>query len=65
MAEPRSLTAFALNCSLKASGAGDPSPTDKMIADLLAALARHGVTGHPRESGDPYTSCFRFPLPRK
>ena len=39
------LTAFALNCTLRATGAGKPSSTEKMIADLLAALAPHGVAG--------------------
>lgn len=43
MAAP--LTAFALNCSLKASSAEESSSTDKMLADLLAALEPHGVTG--------------------
>ncbi|MBZ9978083.1 flavodoxin family protein [Mesorhizobium sp. BR-1-1-10] len=40
-----SLTAFALNCSLKASGDKEKSSTDKIIADLLAALKPHGVEG--------------------
>ena len=39
------LTAFALNCSLKSSSDSEPSSTDKLIADLLAALRPHGVTG--------------------
>lgn len=39
------LTAFALNCSLKPSSAAETSSTDKMLADLLAAFAPHGVTG--------------------
>lgn len=39
------LTAFALNCSLKASSAAETSSTDKMLADLLDAFAPHGVTG--------------------
>ncbi len=39
------LTAFALNCSLKRSSAGEPSSTDKMLGDLLAALKPHGVSG--------------------
>lgn len=42
MAAP--LTAFALNCSLKASSAEESSSTDKMLADLLAALEPLGVT---------------------
>lgn len=37
------LTAIALNCTLK-SGGGDPSSTDRMIGEVLAALAGHGVT---------------------
>jgi multimeric flavodoxin WrbA len=40
-----SLTAFALNCSLKPSSADESSSTDKMLADLLDAFAPHGVTG--------------------
>ena len=39
------LTAFALNCSLKASGDKEKSSTDKIIPDLLSALKPHGVTG--------------------
>lgn len=35
------LTAFALNCSLKSST--EPSSTDKLISEVLAALAEHGV----------------------
>ena len=42
---PQSLTAFAINCSLKASTDDEASSTDRMIADLFAALARHGVSG--------------------
>ncbi len=38
-----SLTAIALNCTLK-SGGGDPSSTDRMIGEVLAALAKHDVT---------------------
>ena len=40
---PDKLTAFALNCSLKASSASEPSSTDRMIGDLFAALEKHGV----------------------
>jgi multimeric flavodoxin WrbA len=40
-----SLTAFAINCSLKASGDKEQSSTDKLIADLLTALQPRGVTG--------------------
>lgn len=43
MAAP--LTAFALNCSLKASNADESSSTDKMLADLLDAFEPHGVSG--------------------
>lgn len=37
-----SLSAFALNCSLKAST--EASSTDKLIGEVLAALADHGVS---------------------
>jgi multimeric flavodoxin WrbA len=37
-----SLTAFAVNCSLKDSG--EDSSTDKLIGEVLDALATHGVT---------------------
>jgi len=46
------LTAFALNCSLKRSDASETSSTDKMIADLFAALAPHGVTGTVERAAD-------------
>ncbi len=39
------LKAFALNCSLKPSSKEKQSSTDRMLADLLAALAEHGVSG--------------------
>ncbi|ESY78152.1 multimeric flavodoxin WrbA [Mesorhizobium sp. LNHC221B00] len=39
------LTAFALNCSLKASADKEKSSTDRLLADLLAALVPHGVKG--------------------
>ncbi|MBZ9799188.1 flavodoxin family protein [Mesorhizobium sp. ES1-4] len=39
------LTAFAMNCSLKASDDKEKSSTDKIIADLFAALKTHGVKG--------------------
>ncbi|MCA0048146.1 NAD(P)H-dependent oxidoreductase [Mesorhizobium sp. B283B1A] len=39
------LTAFALNCSLKASDDKEKSSTDRLLADLLAALVPHGVKG--------------------
>lgn len=40
---PDKLRAFALNCSLKASSAGEQSSTDRMLGDLFAALEKHGV----------------------
>ena len=40
-----SLTAFAINCTLKTPKADEPSSTDKLIADLMAALQTHGVKG--------------------
>ena len=46
------LTAFALNCSLKSSSDEEESSTDKMIADLLAALARYEVTGEVLRAAD-------------
>ena len=46
------LTAFALNCSLKSSSDEEKSSTDKMIADLLAALARYEVTGEVVRAAD-------------
>jgi hypothetical protein len=36
------LTAFALNCSLRSST--EASSTDKLIEEVLAALAEHGVS---------------------
>jgi multimeric flavodoxin WrbA len=45
MASQNPLGAFALNCSLKDSRASEKSSTDKMIADLFAALEPHGVVG--------------------
>lgn len=38
-----SLKAIALNCTLKRGDA--PSSTDKLLDEVLAALAEHGVTG--------------------
>jgi multimeric flavodoxin WrbA len=38
------LTAFALNCSLKASDADEKSSTDRLLSDLIAALGKHAVT---------------------
>jgi multimeric flavodoxin WrbA len=39
---PVTLTAFALNCSLKSST--DASSTDKLLGEVLAALNAHGVS---------------------
>ncbi|MCA0010751.1 NAD(P)H-dependent oxidoreductase [Mesorhizobium sp. B292B1B] len=39
------LTAFALNCTLKASDDAERSSTDRLLADLLAAMVPHGVRG--------------------
>ncbi|MCR4264700.1 flavodoxin family protein [Nitratireductor sp. ZSWI3] len=41
----QALTAFALNCSLKSAADEETSSTDKMLGDLLAALAEFGVDG--------------------
>ncbi len=46
------LRAFALNCSLKRSGAEERSSTDKMIDDLFAALAPYGVSGDRERAAD-------------
>lgn len=46
------LTAFALNCSLKPASADEPSSTDRMIADLFAALSEHGVEGEVVRAAD-------------
>jgi len=43
MTEPPPLRALALTCSLKPSP--EPSSTDKLAGQLLAALAKNGVTG--------------------
>ncbi|TPK68984.1 NAD(P)H-dependent oxidoreductase [Mesorhizobium sp. B2-3-3] len=40
-----SLTAFALNCTLKNSDGTEKSSTDRLLADLLAAMVPHGVKG--------------------
>ena len=42
---PASLSAFALNCSLKASDDSETSSTDKMLSHLLAELAKHDASG--------------------
>lgn len=39
------LTAFALNCSLKASNDREKSSTDRLLADVLAALMQYEVKG--------------------
>ncbi len=46
------LRAFALNCSLKSTGASERSSTDKMISDIFAALAEHGVEGEVERAAD-------------
>ena len=39
------LTAFALNCSLKSTKDEEKSSTDRMLSDLLGALNEHDVAG--------------------
>lgn len=39
------LKAVALNCTLKSSAAKDSSSTEKLLGQILAAFAEHGVTG--------------------
>ncbi|TGQ50712.1 NADPH-dependent oxidoreductase [Mesorhizobium sp. M1C.F.Ca.ET.193.01.1.1] len=39
------LTAFALNCSLKASNDKEKSSTEKILSDLFSAFESHGVKG--------------------
>ena len=39
----KKLSAFALNCSLKASSDEEESWTDRLLSDLGAALKAHGV----------------------
>ncbi|MBZ9853563.1 NAD(P)H-dependent oxidoreductase [Mesorhizobium sp. CA13] len=39
------LTAFALNCTLKASDDAERSSTDRLLTDLLTAMVPHGVRG--------------------
>ena len=48
------LTAFALNCTLKSSKAEEKSSTDKLIADMLAAMKPHGSPA--RWSAPPTTT---------
>ena len=45
MSDTDSLRAFALNCTLKASSDDEPSSTDKLLADMLAAMEPYGVHG--------------------
>jgi multimeric flavodoxin WrbA len=47
-----SLNALAVNCTLKGSSADEPSSTDKLLRDLLAAMERHGVHGEIVRAGD-------------
>lgn len=49
---PDSLTAFALNCSLKTTAAEEQSSTDKLIADMFTILAPYGVTGEVERAAD-------------
>ncbi|MFN8096650.1 MAG: NAD(P)H-dependent oxidoreductase [Vicinamibacteria bacterium] len=49
---PDSLTAFALNCSLKTTAAEEQSSTDKLIADLFTTFAPYGVTGAVERAAD-------------
>jgi multimeric flavodoxin WrbA len=46
------LTAFALNCTLKSSKAKENSSTDKLVADMLTAMAPHGITGEVVRAAD-------------
>ena len=46
------LKAFALNCTLKSSKAKEQSSTDKLIADMLAAMKPHGITGEVVRAAD-------------
>jgi multimeric flavodoxin WrbA len=46
------LTAFALNCSLRGSGSEEPSSTDRLIADLFAALGPDRVSGESLRAAD-------------
>ncbi|TPI21024.1 NAD(P)H-dependent oxidoreductase [Mesorhizobium sp. B4-1-1] len=45
-------TAFALNCSLKASDDKEKSSTHKILADMLSALQAHGVKGETARAMD-------------
>lgn len=52
MADRDRLSAFALNCSLKGSRSEERSSTDRIIADLLSALAPLGVAGGVERAAD-------------
>ena len=52
MAKLESLSAFALNCSLKASSADELSSTDKLLADMLGAMKLYGVQGEIVRAAD-------------
>lgn len=49
---PDSLTAFALNCSLKTTAAEEQSSIDTLIADVFTLLASYGVTGEVKRAAD-------------
>lgn len=40
---PDTLTAFALTCSLRRTGQGKPSSSDRLVGDLFAELQSHGI----------------------
>ena len=52
MAKLESLSAFALNCSLKASSANELRSTDKLLADMLGAMKLDGVQGEIVRAAD-------------
>ncbi len=52
MANSAPLTAFAINCSLKASTASEKSSTDKLIRDILAAMEPYNVIGDVVRASD-------------
>ena len=52
MVDVKSLSALALNCTLKASSADEPSSTDKLLSDLLAAMDLRRP-GRDRDPGLP------------
>lgn len=45
-------TAFAINCSLKASDASEKSSTDKLVGDMLGAMRPYGVSGEVVRGAD-------------